>query len=260
MARMFIMSKQTILLSYYSRLLSLKRMSILLKNNKVYQFLKQFRIFKDLNEFEMEPIIDIATLRDYENESIIFMQDEPITNVYFILKGKIKIYKTDYHGKEQIINVLQDGDMFPHQGFFRKGSYPAHAEVVGSASLVNIPIQSFENFLITHPEISIKMFRVLGELIIDLQNRLEERNLYNVYDQVILLLMRLARKNGEQLNDTDYRITLSLTNRELANMIGSSRETVSRTLSQLKKEQFVKTDEAGYLVINYVALENEVLK
>lgn len=226
----------------------------------MFQFLKQFRIFKNLNEYEMEPIIDFANLRKYEANEIIFMQDEPITNVYFIQKGKIKIYKTDYHGKEQIVNVLQTDDMFPHQGFFRKGNYPAHAEVIEESLLVNIPLQSFENFLITHPEISMKLFRVLGELIVDLQNRLEERNLYNVYDQVILLLMRLARRNGQALDDGYYKITIGLTNRELANMIGSSRETVSRTLTRLKKAELLTIAEDGLMVVPYEKLEDEVFK
>lgn len=226
----------------------------------MFIFLKQFRIFKDLNESEMQPIIDFSNLRKYTSNQIIFMQDEPMKNVYFIQKGKVKIYKTDYHGREQIINVLQTNDMFPHQGFFRKGNYPAHAEIIDDSLLVNIPIKSFENFLITHPEISMKLFRVLGELIVDLQNRLEERNSYNVYDQIILLLMRLARRNGEQIDDAHYKITISLTNRELANMIGSSRETVSRTLTQLKKAAFIENDDDGYIIVNYEALEEEVFK
>lgn len=112
------------------------------------------------------------------------MQHEPITDIYFIQRGKVKIYKTDYDGKEQIVNVLQKDDMFPIKAF-RKGNYPAHIEVLEDTLLVNIPIISFENFLLTHPEISIKMFRVLGEIIVDLQNRLEEKILYNVYDQII---------------------------------------------------------------------------
>lgn len=235
-------------------------MLLRLKKAEIYQFLKTFRVFKDLNEYEMEPIVDFSRLRKFKNNSIIFMQDEPITNVYFIQHGKVKIYKTDYHGKEQIVNVLQNGDMFPHQGFFRKGNYPAHAEVIEEALLVDIPIHSFEQVLITHPEISMKLFNVLGEIIVDLQTRLEERNLYNVYDQIILLLMRLARKNGEKVDDTYFRITLLLTNRELANMIGSSRETVSRTLTQLKKANFINNDEKGYLIINYPALEEEVFR
>src|SRR5690625_3597906 len=124
-------------------------------NEELYNFLKQFTIFKTLEKHEMEPIVEIAGSKLYRTGTMVFLQDEPIKDVYFIQEGKIKIYKTDYEGKEQIINVLQKDDMFPHQGFFRKGNYPAHAEVLENATLVNIPILSFENFLLTHPEISI---------------------------------------------------------------------------------------------------------
>jgi|SRR5690625_144373 len=227
---------------------------------EVFTFLQQFPVFKNLSEYEMIPIVDFARTKEFKIGEIVFMQDEPISDVYFIQSGKIKIYKTDYYGKEQIVNVLQKNDMFPHQGLFRKGNYPAHAEIIENAKLINIPIASFENFLITHPEISIKMFRVLGEIIIDLQNRLEEKILYNVYDQIIMLLMRLAKKNGEKIDEKHYKITLLLTNRELANMIGSSRETVSRTLTQLKKNHLVHTDSNGYLIIDFDALEEEVFK
>src|SRR5699024_6963960 len=133
-------------------------------------------------------------------------------------------------------------DMFPHQGFFRKGNYPAHAEIMEETVLVNIPILSFENFLLTNPQICIKMFEVLGEIIVDLQNRLEEKILYSVYDQIVLLLLRLARDNGELMADNIYRLSISLTNGELANMIGSSRETVSRTLTKLKNQELISQD------------------
>lgn len=230
-----------------------------MKNNEIYHFLKQFPIFKDLNEYEMEPIIDFAYSREYKAGTIVFMQHEPLTDVYFVQEGKVKIYKTDYEGNEQIVNVLQQSDMFPHQGFFRKGNYPAHAEILKDAILINIPILSFENFLLTHPEISVKMFRVLSEIIIDLQKRLEEKILYNVYDQIILLLLRLARKNGVKVDENWSRLTIHLTNRQLASMIGSSRETISRTLTQLKKENVIKTDSKGYLFVNHTELEEKVL-
>lgn len=71
--------------------------------------------------------------------------------------------------------------------------------------------------------------------------------------------MRLARKNREMVDEEKYRLTVQLTNRELANMIGSSRETLSRTLTRLKKEKVVETDKAGHLIIDYPALEEKVL-
>ncbi|WP_106498028.1 Crp/Fnr family transcriptional regulator [Lentibacillus sp. Marseille-P4043] len=229
-----------------------------MNSQSVRELLQKVPLFKDLTEYEMEPIVDLAKSRMYRHGTHIFMQGDPLTNVYFIRQGKVKIYKTDFHGKEQIVNVLQPDDMFPHQGFFRKDSYPAHAEVLEDAILIYIPIHSFEDFLITHPEICIKLFRVLGDKIVDLQNRLEEKILHNTYEQIIMLLLRLARHYGKEIKDNQTRINTHFTNRELANMIGSSRETVSRTLTQLKKQQLITTDKGGYFILQANKLEDEL--
>ncbi|MUK90594.1 cyclic nucleotide-binding domain-containing protein [Ornithinibacillus sp. L9] len=224
----------------------------------VKELLQKFPIFKDLNDAEMEPILDLAKHRMYRQGSHIFMQGDPLTNVYFIHQGKVKIYKTDLHGKEQIVNVLQKGDMFPHQGFFRQDDYPAHAEVAEDAMLIYIPINLFENFLLTHPEICVKLFRVLGDIIVDLQRRLEEKIMLNTYEQIIMLLIRLSKKYGKELEDGNVKITTQFTNRELANMIGSSRETVSRTLTQLKKAELISNDSKGNILLDVEALEAEL--
>src|SRR5699024_3308429 len=149
----------------------------------VKELLQRFPLFKDLTDEEMEPIIEIAKNRTYRQGTHIFMQGDPLTNVYFIYSGSVKIYRTDPLGREQIVNVLNAGEMFPHQGFFRNDDYPAHAEVMRDTVLIYIPIHLFENFLITNPEICIKIFRVLGNILVDLQNRLEEKMLYNTYEQ-----------------------------------------------------------------------------
>ena len=224
----------------------------------IQNLLQQFTLFKGLSNEEIEPIISLAQNRRYQNGTHIFMQGDPLTNVYFIYKGTIKIYRTDLHGKEQIINVLQPGNMFPHQGFFRQDNYPAHAEVLEDALLIYIPIHLFENFLINHPEICIKLFRVLGDLIVDLQNRLEEKMLHNTYEQIILLLLRLSKQSGIETKNGDIRLKTHFTNRELANMIGSSRETVSRTLSQLRKNKLIHLDSSGTMVIDREQLQDEL--
>lgn len=226
----------------------------------VKELLQRFPLFKNLTDYEIEPILNIAKNRKYRQNTHIFMQGDPMTNVYFIHSGKVKIYRTDQDGREQIVNVLKEGEMFPHQGFFRDDDYPAHAVVAEDATLIYIPIHMFEEILITNPKISIKIFRVLGNILVDLQNRLEEKILYNTYEQIILLLLRLAKSHGEAINDEAMRITTNFTNRELANMIGSSRETVSRTLTQLKKENLIETDESGQMIIYARKLEEELFK
>lgn len=229
-----------------------------MNTKSIRNLLQRFPIFKNLNEFEIEPVVDLAKQRMYPNGSHIFMQGDRLTNVYFIHQGKVKIYRTDMQGNEQIVNVLQPGDMFPHQGFFRQDDYPAHAEAIGDLILVYIPIQSFEEFLIAHPEICIKLFRVLGDIIVDLQNRLKEKILHNTYEQIVMLLLRLSKSHGEKINNHTFKIATQFTNRELANMIGSSRETVSRTLTQLRKQKCIENDKDGFLLVNIDLLTAEL--
>jgi|SRR5690554_5915195 len=220
--------------------------------------LRKFPIFKDLSEEEMNHIVNIAKMHIYRSGIHIFMQDEPLTNVYFIQKGTIKIYRTDLNGKEQIVNILIDGQMFPHQGFFRNGNYPAHAQVLEEAHLIYIPIHSFEMVLANNPQICIKIFRILGDKIVDLQNRLEEQILHNTYEQIISLLLRLAKNYGVEKEKNLYIIKNNFTNRDLANMIGSSRETVNRTLNQLKKKNLIRVDDGGNFIFNIDDLKREL--
>lgn len=220
--------------------------------------LKAVPLFKDLEKDELSHIVEIAQTRLYKHKLYVFMQGDPLDRVFFIHSGKIKIYKTDTSGREQIVSVLEAGEMFPHAGFFRQGNYPAHAEVVEEAQLITIPIEDFEKILLSNPLLCIKLFKVLGEKIVDLQNRLEEQILHNTYEQIIMLFLRLCKTNGMKLDDL-YKITTHFTNRELANMIGTSRETVSRTISQLKKKDFLLTDEEGFFLVNRDGLKQEIL-
>ena len=82
--------------------------------------------------------------------------------------------------------------------------------------------------------------------------------LYNTFDQIIMLLLRLIKSHGEEIDTDKYVINTPFTNRELANMIGSSRETVSRTLTKLKNDQCVETDPNGLLIVYPEALKERM--
>lgn len=215
-------------------------------------------IFKELDNDEINKVVDIAIAREWEKNSYVFIQDEPLENVYFIYKGKVKIYRTDINGREQIVSFLKHGEMFPHVGFFRKGNYPAFALVMEKAKLVVIPVRQFENILLDNPELSMKIFHVLGDRILDLHQRLEAQILNNTYEQIIKLLMRLGRLHGEKLANGSYLLKPEFTNKELANMIGTTRETVSRTLTRMKKERLILVDNDGCFIYNPEQLLDEL--
>jgi CRP-like cAMP-binding protein len=228
-----------------------------MRQEDIIKRLSDVPLFKELTPEELEPIIRIAQARFYRQKMYVFMQDDQLDRVFFIHSGKVKIYKTDFSGKEQIISVLEPGEMFPHAGFFRQGKYPAHAEIMEDANLIVVPIDAFEEILISYPELCIKLFKVLGEKIVDLQGRLEAQVLHNTYEQIILLLIRLCKSNGVKMGEV-FKFTTQFTNRELANMIGTSRETVSRTINHLKKKEYLTQDEDGFYLVDREALQNEL--
>ncbi|WP_209124023.1 Crp/Fnr family transcriptional regulator [Alkalihalobacillus sp. BA299] len=220
--------------------------------------LKSVPLFKELTDQEMEPIIEMAHPRNFKERELLFMQGDPLDRVFFIHKGKVKIYKTDMSGKEQIVSVLQEGDMFPHAGFFRTGGYPAHAEIMEVATLLVIPIIEFERLLLKRPEVCMKLFRVMGEKIIDLQSRLDEQIFHNTYEQILMLFLRLSKTYGQKHDGEYVKLNTQFTNQELANMIGTSRETVSRTLTKLRKNNIAKVSNKGYLLISTDLVKQEL--
>jgi CRP/FNR family transcriptional regulator len=229
-----------------------------LKIEEIKKVLSEFSLFRELNDYELTKITDIAIVRDWKKQSHVFLQGDPLENVYFIYNGKIKVYKSDVNGKEQIVAIMKKGEMFPHVGFFRKGDYPAYAEVLESSTLITVPISKFEAVLIENPELCIKVFRVLGEKIVDLQNRLEEQILNNTYEQIIKLLIRIGQKHGKELEDGRILLKSEFTNKDLANMIGTTRETISRTLTKMKKDELIEVDNDGNMILDIEKLMEEI--
>ncbi|SER86573.1 CRP/FNR family transcriptional regulator, anaerobic regulatory protein [Gracilibacillus ureilyticus] len=224
----------------------------------INQVLQAIPLFEELTSHEINSLEEIAHTRKYPKGTHIFMQDDPLKNVYFVLEGQVKIYRMDIHGREQIVNILNQGEMFPHQGFFRQDGYPAHAEASEHCVLIYIPKKKFEDYLIRYPSVSIKIFRVLGDMIVDLQHRLEEQILHSSREQLMMLLLRLVKKNGTEDKNGGMRLIKQFSNKELANMIGTSRETISRTLSQLKKDKLIEQKSTHEWIIYADKIEEEL--
>jgi CRP/FNR family cyclic AMP-dependent transcriptional regulator len=229
-----------------------------MKIDAIKKVLSEFSLFRELNDYELTKITDIAIARDWKKQSHVFLQGDPLENVYFIYDGRIKVYKSDVNGKEQLVAIMKKGEMFPHVGFFRKGDYPAYAEVLEPSTLIAVPISKFETVLIENPELCIKVFKVLGEKIVDLQNRLEEQILNNTYEQIIKLLIRLGQKYGKELEDGRILLKGEFTNKDLANMIGTTRETISRTLTKMKKDELIEVDDKGDMLLDIEILMEEI--
>ncbi|AQQ51955.1 Crp/Fnr family transcriptional regulator [Planococcus lenghuensis] len=222
--------------------------------------IRTWPLFADLPPEAEALLLDMASRRTFSQHSFIFRQDEPLTYLHFVVRGKVKIHRVDISGKEQVVSFQQDGDMFPHIGIFREGNYPADAIAVTETEIILVSVDNFKKLMEAYPAISYNLHRVMEEKVIDLQKRLSEMIMNSANERVLLLLARLSNEHGRKDNQGRIVFTSRFTNMELANMIGTARETVNRCIAQLKAHGVLDVTSGGFFRIDPLLLEEELFK
>lgn len=214
-------------------------------------------LFQDLSEQEWQKLEEIVIPRHAPKKTVIFTEGDEHEAVFFIRKGLVKTSKTDEKGNEQIISILKTGDMFPHTGFFHSDPYPATATAIEDTHLWAIPIRSFEQMIMDHPMMAIKMLRVMEETIRSLQLKLQQLTGHDVKYRLLAFLAQLAENGGER-RGADMAVPLPFTHQEIASCVGTTRETVNRLLHQLAKEGTLVTDRGQVILLDWESLKERL--
>ncbi|MGP4071576.1 Crp/Fnr family transcriptional regulator [Piscibacillus sp. B03] len=218
-------------------------------------FFRQFPIFTELNEVELNRLRQISVERELTKGDYIFRQNEKRHSVYFIRSGLVKVFKVNQEGNEQIVNVLHSDEMFPHVGFFDETPYPATAITLTDTKIVSIPIQDFELLLLENPGVAIKVLKVVGKKLLDLQEQLQTIQSQDVFHRIVMMLIRFTNELGVKKSTGEIYLQLPITNSELASMIGVSREAVNRAFNRLKKEQVIAYNRKEIHILDFDTLK-----
>ena len=219
--------------------------------------LRQIEIFRELTEEEMDQLASIAVRRSFGKKEIIFTEGTEVEAIYFVSSGLVKTFKTDESGRERIVSILREGEMFPHTVLFSGQPYPASAETIVPSVLIALPARPFEFFLEQHSAPAIRIIRDMSNKIMALQKRLQEAGAFDAHDRGLRFLADLAEHCGERRGEAIY-IRLPLTHQDIASAIGTSRETVSRLLNRLKREGILEAGRSGIVIRDPEALRREM--
>ena len=212
-------------------------------------YLKKVPIFSDLSEEDLQMMSEIILVRKYRKNMIIFMEGEPGDGLYFIKQGRVKIYKTTEDGREQILHFLQNGDVFAEVVLFDGGPFPATAEVLEDSTIGIIRNQDIDRFIKNYPDIAVRLLKMMSKKLRQAQMQIRDLALKDTYGRIVGMLYKLSKEYGEQC-EAGTRITIPLSRQELANLIGTSRETVTRLLGDLKKSKIIELDKQEIVIIN----------
>lgn len=191
-------------------------------------------IFNHLEREQMEEIVKSTRSISYKKGEIIYREGETDDSLYIVSKGKIRIYRLSDSGKEQLVRILNPGDFTGELALFRESIHKAYAEAMSETDVCIMRRNDLQQFLLKYPTISLK---ILSEF----SNRLETSEKQTTRFATEKVETRLALFIAECLNkDGPMEIELPMSKKDLASYLGTTPETISRKLSDLENEGYIK--------------------
>jgi len=221
------------------------------------EMLEKVPIFSGLTEGELAFLLQRAVPRHYAAGEIVFGEGEPCLGLYVVESGHIRIFKSSSGGREHVLSVDGPGSSVAELPVFDGGDYPASVAAIDDTTLLFVSKQDFQALCLTHPQVALKVLRVVGVRLRRLVGIIEELSFTTVRHRLASFLLRLAQKEGKRTAE-GVEITMPVTNQELASQIGTVRELVSRNLSRLQAEGMVIINGRSVIVRDLKALESEL--
>jgi len=203
-----------------------------------HDYLRQISIFSELDGEFLEKIYKISRVRKYEKGRIIFMEGEPGEAFFYIKSGLVKISKLSRDGREHILHVLNEGHVFAEVTLFSNTEYPATAEVLEEAEIGIIKNEDLEKVIKENPDLSLQLIKYLNKRLVEAHMKIRNLALYDTYERTAQALVKLAEDYGKK-SSKGINLDLNISRQELANLVGTTRETVIRALTAFKKEHLI---------------------
>lgn len=221
------------------------------------QVLTKLPIFAELTPAQMAFLTQRVVAKQFAAGELIFAEGDPCTGMYVVERGYIRIFKSSPGGREQVLSIDGPGTSVAELPVFDGGTYPASGSAVDEVSALLVRKQDFHALCLQHPEVALKVLKVVGARLRRLVGIIEELSFTTVRRRLASYLFRLAQRDGAR-TAAGIEVTLPASNQELAAQIGTVRELVSRNLSRFQQEGLLKVDGRMVVVRDLQALEAEL--
>ena len=211
-------------------------------------------IFRRLAPDDRARIAAVASMRDFDKGALLFSEGDPPDFLYVVVTGRVKVFKTTARGSDVILELFGPGDAVGAVAIYESRPYPASAIALELTTCMLVPRQAFFTLLENHPTLVRGLLVGLTHRLVELTNRLTELSGGRIEARLARFFLKLAGDIGQKRPDGVF-IALTLSRQEIADMIGTTIETTIRIMSRWGKQDIVRTEKDGFLVVDRAALE-----
>ena len=211
--------------------------------------LRRVPLFAELSEAEIARLGDIARERGYPKNSVILFEDDPGDALYVVVTGLVKVVLIGEDGREVILSVIKEGDFFGEMSLIDDQPRSAHVIAMEDSSLVVLRREDFQHRIREAPGVALGMLKAMSRRLREADEKIGVLVLLDVNGRVAKLLLSMADEND------GVQITRRVTHHTIAQMVGSSRETVSRTMRDLADRGYIEVTRKVIAIRNRPALQ-----
>ena len=204
-------------------------------------YLKKIALFGDLPAPVVQKLSETVELREVRRRQVIYLPGDPGASVFFVNGGRVKISKVTRDGKELTLAYRGPGEIFGELCMLEGGPREEMAEAMENAMITELSRDEFEKLVQQNGMLGYRLTKAMLQRRREVENKVEQLLFKDVNAKLAELLLRLGNEYGVQ-SGRGTLVALKITHQEMANLIGSTRETVSLTLSMFKKKGLIQTD------------------
>jgi CRP-like cAMP-binding protein len=220
---------------------------------RILWYLKKVPLLAELGPETLSRLTSLVEVREIKRREVVYLPGDPGDALFVVNGGRIKISKVTRDGKALTLTYCGPSELFGETCLVEGGPREEMAEAVENSMVTAIQREDFEELLKGNARLGFRMTQLLARRRRDLENKLETLVFRDVTSKLAELLVNLAGEYGVE-DARGTLVALKITHQELANLIGSTRETVSLTLSQFKRKKFIATEGRRVIISDYESL------
>ena len=202
--------------------------------------LRRVSIFEGLGDKEIEKLGDLLVEKVFPKDHVIVSHDEPGDSLFIIVDGRVKVVLFSEAGREIILSVFKNKDFFGEMSLFDNHPRSANVITMKKSRVLMLKREDFVRFLKASPLAALNILAEMSKRLRRADEIISNLALLDVYGRVARVLLHLAREEGVEVEE-GLKIESRPTQQEIASMAGTSRETVSRALSDFQRRGLIRT-------------------
>ena len=203
----------------------------------------------------LKSFVEGRKLDKYKKKQVIFSEGNHPNCLYYIEKGKVKVYKTNDNGKELTVSLYSSGDFFGYTSLLQGNTYQKSAEAIADSEIAAIPKSEFEELINSNPEIAKKFINLLAKNVSEKEQQLLNIAYNSLRKKVADALVSVQHKFKK--ND-DEQFVLNMSRENLSTIAGTATESLIRTLSEFKSEKIIDIKGGNIIILDSDKLQKMI--